>query len=558
MPSLRELAEQLSNKQTEDATKDDVAAVISLITSKTEVVEKLSHSLGEHLLAIAVVPGTALRDSPDQTADDDSVDPPWILAIVTTDIEVTDRDVNAVWEGPAILDPKAPARCLMPDFIVEEGRLLGSKHLVEQDVRQHFHKLRRIADRSDTPKRVSMAFLNAVVAYGTNEDAYVGGKLQEIRDRQAAAEPRELRREMRGAILASRISRREHLIETAVQELQKEASSAAEELGNVVWEMVHLDRLRDITFRAGSADFIEQLASGRVFDRGLLVRLSGACTHMKQLKDKFDKYVIGYAICGSWIARGHDARIDSDLDALILVDDLDVSKMTRRDLSDRLTAIVTGHGIEAAQSVGLPATAIHPTTFILSEGMKRIYEGNVVMFSMLSKAFVLFDPRGLLRSWQLLLREGALGPSAEYADSLLASCQNDVMYPYRRIRAAIVEDLYPGILAGAQSVLIRLGDRVLPPKAVAGRLKDFATEGYEGLDREAVLHLADTLDALVTLFGEFKRKPFMHVPAAQLEKLMAESEKALAFVERACDGLGYSHLGPRLPVNESSGPHLEG
>lgn len=552
MPTLREIAEQLkAEKQHKEAPSDSHLQRVLRMLGETALVQRAVDAFGDDLLAITVVPHEA---APAQEGDDTeaSAKVKWLLLFVTTNIEITEHAVTDFQRGPSIFTPNGPLRSLALDYALEEARLLGEPHVDEDEVRRLYTQLERVLQRWDLPDSLRLTFENILAQSGLDEGAYTCAKLAEIRDRQRAVDPRDLRYELKERLRDRQIAIRQEKLDQLIAYLKEERAGEIMALGGLEVWMVHLESLRRMIFVRKDSQFVDHLTRGRLYDRGMLIRLAGALTHMQQVTAKFEHYIVGYALCGSWITHGHASGPNSDIDIIVVVDDIDVQKMGRVELSQKVATIIQQQGVAAANAVGLPANALHSTTFLLTEAIKGLYEGNVVLYSMLDKAFVLSDPKSYLRSWQVLLHEGGIAPSYAYAERLLESSRTDIFYPSRRIRDAIVEDLYPGVLAGAQSLLLRMGERVLPPVAVVARLQSEELPTDETVSREGLLQIASVLEQLLELYRGYKKRPFMHVPAAHLGELMAAAEAVFAFMDRACHALQAGRMGQvrALPVTQ--------
>lgn len=552
MQTLRDIAAQLKAEQLhQEGSLDSRLQQLLRLLGNTALVQRAVDALGEGLLALTVVPYEPAAEK--EKGDDESSAPAkWSLLCLTTNIEITDRAVTDFLRGPSIFTPECPLRYLAADYALEEARLLGDPNVHEDAVRGLYTKIERALQRQDLPESLRLTFSNVMAQSGLDEEAFACAKLVEIRERQRAVDPRELRQELKGALHDRQIAIRQEKFEQLLSYLRDGWEGEITGLGGLAVRMVHLELLRRTIFVRKDSQFVDHLTRGRLYDRGLLIRLAGALTHMQKVTAKFEHYIVGYALCGSWITRGHALGPDSDIDIIVLVDDIDVQKMGRVELSRKVADIIQQQGIDAANAVGLPTNALHSTTFLLTEAIKGLYEGNVVLYSMLDKAFVLFDSKSYLRSWQILLHEGGIAPSQAYAEKLLESSRTDIFYPYRRIREAIMEDLYPGVLSGAQSLLIRMGERVLPPAEVVARLRSEDLPTDESITREGLLQIARALEQLLELYRDYKKRPFMHIPAARLGALMQAAEEAFAFMDRSCGALRAGRVGQvrALPVTK--------
>lgn len=544
MKSLREISEQLNSAE-DEPNSTAFLKDIAIQLAKTDIAKIATKTMGDDLLAISLIKKKKDKNSEESELSEQETP---VLFFLTTNIEITDSYIKNIFDSPSYFDSKCPESCLITSYLGEEYRLLAKKEITDKDYRTLFSDIIDVLNRQDLTDTVRLFFTNSIIGFGRNEDAFVVAKQNEIREKQASVDTRQLYTEAKQLFLHAVINQRMAKINSILSELIGKYSGEIQAIEILEKTIVHIDEFRAMIFRKGNADFVEEIAEYRLFDKGLIVRLLGAAQHLKMVQSKFTNYIAGYAICGSWVTRGYDARRDSDLDIFLLIDDLDVVQITRDELNNKVSAVIQSQAIEASTSVGLPSNALHPTTFLLSDSYRKYYEGNAILFSMIDRAFIIQDPKGILRSWQLLLNDGSIGigPSERYTETLLDASRRDIFYPYNRIRTIFVEDLYPGLLAGAQSLLIRLGEVILPPSTVVEKLNKYINKSDIPGPREGISHLAETLTSLSKIYRGYKQKPNMHISAEQLGQMMNASEKAFAYIEQVTESI-------KLKRNENNG-----
>lgn len=538
MKSLKEISEKLNCKEEDVSVDKESFKEISAQLAETDISKMAQEKLGKNLLAISLIKKPT-KDSEEDEIPEQEASP--MLLFLMTNIVVTDNVIQNFIENSSDFDPKCPENCLITKYLLEEFRLLAKQEITDDDLRSLFFNMSCVLKRDDLKDRVRFFFNNKIVSYGRNEEAYVAAKKSEMIEKQTNIDTRSFYANGKDLFLNAEINDRNAILDSILSRLKEKYSHKIQSLELLEIAMVHMDNFKSKIFRTGNAEFVEEIAEYRLFDKGLIIRLLAAAKHLEMSLEQFEQYFIGYAICGSWATSGYDTRRDSDLDILMLIDDLDVNefKMSRNELYKKISLVVEKFASKASTMVGLPSNALHPTTFLLSDSYRKYYQGNAVLFSMIDGAFVIQDLKGILRSWQILLKDGSIdiSPSERYTEALLDRSRINIFYPYKRIRTIFTEDLYPGLLAGAQSLLIRLGEVILPPNKVVEKLNKVIDRADISAPKEGFSHLAWTLQELINIYRGFKQKPNMEISVEHLGKMMDASEKAFNFIEEVVENL---------------------
>ena len=118
--------------------------------------------------------------------------------------------------------------------------------------------------------------------------------------------------------------------------------------------------------------------SAPIFDKGIVSALKIADIHKKMVLNKFEKYIVSYVLFGS-LPRG-EARLESDIDIAIIIDDTDVKRMSRIELKDKLRAIIISMGMEAEEITGIKHK-LNVQTYILTDFWESMKNANPVIFT---------------------------------------------------------------------------------------------------------------------------------------------------------------------------------
>lgn len=500
--------------------------------AETKFVEELRRELGNEVIAVSVV-RNGFREAGDVEKKGKSKKrkkkkKPRLL-ILMTDIKIGLQEVTRCI-SQQFFSHNALSELLQSDLRVEETRLVLSKGLNKKSIRNLFREIKKASRREDLTAASATALEGIISEVGGSGDLYVDTKMCQLSEKRSSMDENLVKKHLKSLLLQREIMRRD----AQIQRIAEEALGPL----NIRQESIHLSFLRE-ELCEDTPRIVGDLATGLLFDRGLVGRLAAALDHKERLEQEFeDKYFAGYAIFGSWITKQELAETNSDLDCLVLIDDFDVKNMGYSELKSKLQVGVDRLAIETATQSGLPGFHLHNTTFLLSEAWRSIYEGNVVLLSILDRAFVLHDPRRLIRIWQILLNSGRLAPSETTAHHLLESGGESILRVNDRMRKVVTDDLYPGVLAAAQGILVRLGERLLPPDIVIEKLRSYASNGARDVaSADKIEKIALSLEDLLGLYSNVKRHPTTRIEITRLGKLVARAERAIEVAEEICGEL---------------------
>ncbi|MFA6072548.1 MAG: nucleotidyltransferase domain-containing protein [Candidatus Woesearchaeota archaeon] len=108
-----------------------------------------------------------------------------------------------------------------------------------------------------------------------------------------------------------------------------------------------------------------------------------------KLLEKFEEYVLGIAL----LPPSKDEDKKEKINLLVLVDDADSKKMTKDELRDKLTEIVTKIGKEADDS-------LNPETLLLSDLWQNCYDAKYEILQLIASSAIIYD-KGMLAAIKL-------------------------------------------------------------------------------------------------------------------------------------------------------------
>jgi len=279
-----------------------------------------------------------------------------------------------------------------------------------------------------------------------------------------------------------------------------------------------LEELWDMCYK-GKYDILSMVALGMpLYDMGILGALRVAELHKNMVLKKFEKYVVSYIISGSFLYGR--AKPTSDLDAFIVIDDTDVTRMTSQELRTKLRGIIMGMVAEASMATGVKGK-LHVQVWVLTDMWDSIKNVNPIMFNVLRDGVPLYD-RGMFMPWKLLLKKGKLTPTPEAVDSYLKTGEQAMKRVGFKLREIAELDMFYAVVTPSQGILMMIG--VPPPVHVdtANALREhFVKPGL--LEEE----YAKTVEDVVKLHKDLEHGKLKEVSAKDVEQLSKRVEKFL-------------------------------
>ncbi|PIO00300.1 hypothetical protein COT72_01180 [archaeon CG10_big_fil_rev_8_21_14_0_10_43_11] len=193
---------------------------------------------------------------------------------------------------------------------------------------------------------------------------------------------------------------------------------------------------------------------------------------------KFGRYIKSVVAFGS-TKRGKN----SDIDVAVIVDDTDVTRMTRGQLKDKLFQRL----IEVAY---VTDKKIHPQPYLLTEFWEYIRHGNPVMYTVMRTGIPLYDT-GFFLPVQLIFKQGLITPSSEAIDRHILMSVELLRLTEDMLNRKLIYNMEQSIVAAGQAVLMERGYRPPAPREIADFLEKLVGEKlfaqkYADIAREIV------------------------------------------------------------------------
>ncbi|MEK6888645.1 MAG: nucleotidyltransferase domain-containing protein [Nanoarchaeota archaeon] len=264
-------------------------------------------------------------------------------------------------------------------------------------------------------------------------------------------------------------------------------------------------------------DLVDAVAQGfPLYDKGFLGALRVASIHKTLVLRKFDKYVASYVIGGS-LVRGTAGK-DSDVDVFVIIDDTDVKRMSRVELSERLRGMIYDYIREATALAGVK-NILNVQVWLLTDFWQRVKDAEPVAFTFIRDGIPLWD-RGTFIPWKLLLKMGKIKPSSEAIDLYMKQGEQTEEFVKRRLLDAMV-DIYYSIVTPTQALMMLAGAEPPVPKTIVQDVKKILVE------RDKVMSEKDLkiLEKAVHLFKQYEYGKLKGYPGKEVDQFMKESKE---------------------------------
>ncbi len=271
----------------------------------------------------------------------------------------------------------------------------------------------------------------------------------------------------------------------------------------------------------GHHEVLRLIAVGKIVqDSGWLTALKAVELHKKQVVAKLDKYVVSYVVVGS-LVRG-DVGPESDLDAYIIIDDTDVTRMTASELITRLRGMINTMAFDIESKLGI-RNKVHIQVHVLTDVWNSIKNANPVVFTFLRDGVPLYD-RGMFTPWRLLLKKGRVSPTPEAVDNYLKSGRMALDKVEMKLRSIAMEDLHWATITPSQGLLMLLGVPPVAPKEISSKIREHLVK--PGLLEEKYAKIWDDLFKL--------RKDIEHrkIKKVAPQLVLDYSKKAKEYLDR--------------------------
>jgi predicted nucleotidyltransferase/uncharacterized protein (UPF0332 family) len=219
----------------------------------------------------------------------------------------------------------------------------------------------------------------------------------------------------------------------------------------------------------GKYEILKLITMGApVYDAGWVGAMRAVELHKMRVLDKFEKYVVSYVLGGSMI-RGDTVK-GSDVDAFIVIDDTDVTRMTSSELKAKLQSITWGMASEAAMAAGVK-NKMNIQVYVLTGMWDSIKNAHPVIFTFLRDGIPLYD-RGMFAPWKLLLKKGKITPTPEAVESYMKSGKQMLERTRHKLREIAIDDFFWATSLPSQGALMLLGFPPPTHKEVVGQMRE--------------------------------------------------------------------------------------
>lgn len=231
---------------------------------------------------------------------------------------------------------------------------------------------------------------------------------------------------------------------------------------------------------------------------------------------KFTKYIKAVAVWGS-LKTGKGKRKTSDIDIAIIVDDTDVTRLTRVELKDKLFQRL----IEQAYPL---SKKIHPQPYLLTEFWEYVREGNPVIYNLLKDGIILYDT-GFFLPIQQLQRMGNITPSKECVDKRIIVAPKLLKSSKDQLTHSLTHALAQAVINSAQAVLMELGYRPPAQNEIGEFVENFLVKKHKIVPAE----YGDIAKKVIKTYKDVEHKEIKNVSGKLYDDLYDDSEK---FVNR--------------------------
>lgn len=263
-----------------------------------------------------------------------------------------------------------------------------------------------------------------------------------------------------------------------------------------------------------------QLMQKELGTQGGMQRTAGDILQERELKllnqyaanvvQKFGRYIKSVVAFGGTKRHKH-----ADIDVAVLVDDTDVTRLSRGQLKEKLFQRL----IEVAY---VTDKAIHPQPYLLTEFWEYVRHGNPVLFNVLRTGIPLYDT-GFFLPVQMIFKQGLINPSAEAIDKHIILSVELLNLTEDMMNKKMIYNLEQAVVAAGQAVLMECGFRPPGPREVG----EFMQKLVE--DKKIEKKYADFATDIVLKFKETEHGTLKEISGKEIDVFL---DKTRDFVKR--------------------------
>jgi len=256
-----------------------------------------------------------------------------------------------------------------------------------------------------------------------------------------------------------------------------------------------------------------------LYDKGFLGALRVAEIHKSLVLQKFEKYVVTYALGGS-LVRG-EAIKTSDIDVFVIINDTDVKRMPRLELKERLRGIIYQYIQEASALAGVK-NKLSPQVYLLTEFWESVKDANPVMFTFIRDGIPIYD-RGTFMPWKALLKMGKLKPSPEAIDMFMSAGDKTVKRAKLALMDILIHDIFWGVITPSQALLMLYGLPPPTPKQTVKEMEKVFLNKEKMLEKKYI----NILEKIVGYFKDYEHGKLKEISGTEIDKLIKDTEDYL-------------------------------
>lgn len=294
--------------------------------------------------------------------------------------------------------------------------------------------------------------------------------------------------------------------------MQKSSKQTVPGMGNISGVEL-LKKIQEIQRQIGVKAGVKRTAGDILKERELRILNE----YSRNVIQNFGRYIKAVVAFGS-----SPRKKTSDLDVAVLVDDTDVTRMTREELKTKLFQKL----VEVAH---MTDKRIHPQAYLLTEFWEYIRLGNPVLYNILRTGIPLYDT-GFFLPIQMIFKQGLIKPSPETIDKHMRMAKQLLKLTEDTLKKQLVYNCEQAMVASAQAVLMEFNYRPPSPREVHSLLKKLNEEHNNIIPQELVEFSNEIVLAHKAIeHGEVKKYSATKVNEfiEKTEKFVEEMEKIL-------------------------------
>jgi predicted nucleotidyltransferase len=314
------------------------------------------------------------------------------------------------------------------------------------------------------------------------------------------------------------------------EEIEKKIKAIGEKkLSGHVVNVVLLEEIWDMCLK-GKYDILNILTMGEpLYDGGWIGALRMTEIHKMKTLQKFEKYVISYAIAGSMV-RGESTET-SDVDTFVVIDDTDVTRMTGAELRSRLMGMIVGYAQEAAMAAGVK-NVLNVQVYVLSDMWDSIKNATPTIVTLLREGIPLYD-KGMFAPWKQLLIKGKIKPTPEAITQYKKSGEQWVKRTEAKLREIAIEDFFWATITPTQGAMMLLGYHASTPNHMAADMRKWLVK--ENLIEEKYVKI---WERILKVRKDFEHGTIKTVDGATVAKLLEDTKTYLKRIDKLFETVG--------------------